>query len=395
MTMAGSLKIGTLLLQADLVKESDLADSVQVAKRMKLPLGRVLIGTGFITDDLLSAALAAQSLIRDKILSHDIAIKSLKAINERGIGFEDALREFGLHSEHLEFTAKLGQLLLDSGLINPTQRNEALQTALAAGLPIGRVLVLKGALSPLYIYAALTAQVMIRSGYIDRDKAIEALKTVKSEKITLEKALKDMGFVKPKVANKIMLGELLIISDQISEVDFLTALENSLSNDLPLGTVLIETGLISQEKLDRTLEAQKLVTTGQMTANSACEYLQKEEIDGYGKSSEKIALGNLTSIPNNELGVIQMLVLGKVITTRHADSAMAEAKRTGQTQEEVLLARELFDTKVLETTKRCLQLHSMGTITAEEAILVLHAWLSQRDEMIDDVLSRIAQRELS
>jgi hypothetical protein len=90
-----------------------------------------------------------------------------------------------------------------------------------------------------------------------------------------------------------------------------------------------------------------------------------------------------------------MLVLGKVITNRHAESAMAEARRTGQTQEEVLLARGFFDAKVLETTKRCLQLHAMGTISAEEAILVLHAWLSKRDELIDDVLSRIAQRDLT
>jgi hypothetical protein len=396
---AGSLKIGTLLLQAELVQESDLADSVQVAKRMKLPLGRVLIGTGFISDDVLNAALAAQSLIRDKILDHEIAIKALKAINERGIGFEEALREFGLHSENLEFTAKLGQLLVDSGMINLGQRNEALQTAFAAGLPIGRVLVLKSVLSPLSVYAALSAQVMIRADNITRDQAIDALKTVRISKCTFEMALKSAGYAKPKVANKIMLGELLIISDQITEVDFLTALESSLCNDHPLGTVLIESGLITKEKLDRTLEIQKKVTEGKMSSAAAAEYLQQDDGDGSGSPAKmpgkKIhGQADLSGPEKGAFGIAELLMLCKVITHRVANSAEAEAERTGSKFEDVLLARGVVEPNILETAIRCLSLHSMNTITSEEAILVFHAWLSKRDEVIDDVLSRIAQRDL-
>jgi hypothetical protein len=413
MAVSGSLKIGTLLLQAELVQENDLMDSVQVAKRVKLPLGRVLIGTGFLSDDMLNAALAAQSLIRDKIVSHEAAVKALKATNERGIGFEEALRELGLHSEHLEFTAKLGQLLVDSGMVSVAQRNEALQTALAAGLPIGRVLVLKRALSNLSAYAVLSAQVMIRAASITREQAVEALKTFRTESCTFEAALMNAGYIQSNVSNKVMLGELLIISNQISEVDFLTALEKSLSNDLPLGTVLLESGLITKEKLDRTLDVQSKVTEGKVTATVAADFLQQEDSESLALSPEmpeaqkgipgrqgtqKDAAEDfvdLRHLGQANFGVPELLIMGKVITHRQANSAQEEAIRTGVSLEKVLLARELIDSNVLDTANRCLLLYGMHTITAEEAILVLHAWLSKQDEVIDDVLSRIAQRDLS
>jgi hypothetical protein len=423
MAVPGSLKIGTLLLQAELVQEHDLMDSVQVAQRVKLPLGRVLIGTGFLSDDMLNAALAAQSLIRDKVVSHEVAVKALKATNERGIGFEEALQELGLHSEHLEFTAKLGQLLVDSGMVSVAQRNEALQTALAAGLPIGRVLVLKRALSNLSAYAALSAQVMIRAASITREQAVEALKTFRTESCTFEAALMNAGYIQSNVSNKVMLGELLIISNQISEVDFLTALEKSLSNDLPLGTVLLESGLITKEKLDRTLDVQSKVTEGKITATVAADFLQQEDGESLAVSpgmpeaqmaepeaqkampgrqakqgTEKITAEDfvdLRHLGQANFGVPELLIMGKVITHRQANSAQEEAIRTGISLEKVLLARELIDTNVLDTANRCLLLYGMHTITAEEAILVLHAWLSKQDDLIDDVLSRIAQRDLS
>jgi hypothetical protein len=340
MSSSGSLKIGTLLLQAELVQEHDLMDSVQVAKRAKLPLGRVLIGAGFISDDMLNAALAAQSLIRDKVLAHEIAVKTLKAINERGIGFEEALREFGLHSDHLEFTARLGQLLVDSGMISAAQRNEAMQTALSGGLPIGRVLVLKRALSAISAYAALSAQVMIRADNITREQAVQALQTFRTSKCTFEEALMKAGYVKSNISNKIMLGELLIISDQISEEDFLTTLENSLGKDIPLGTVLIESGLITKEKLERILDAQRKVTEGQMTAEDAASFLQQDD----GKSppvseDASVEFVDLRHLGQAIFGVPDLLIRGKVITHRQANSAQSEAIASELPLEQVLMAR--------------------------------------------------------
>ena len=43
-------------------------------------------------------------------------------------------------------TNKLGELLLEAGLIDRDQFGEAMQRSLATGLPLGRILVLKGAL---------------------------------------------------------------------------------------------------------------------------------------------------------------------------------------------------------------------------------------------------------
>jgi hypothetical protein len=234
---------------------------------------------------------------------------------------------------------------------------------------------------------------MIRANNITRAQAVEALKTTWSSSCSFEEALKHVGYIKSNVSNKVMLGELLIISNQISEVDFLTALENSLINDLPLGTVLIEAGLITKEKLELTLATQKRVTAGEMTAAKAAEFLQQDDSE-FGSAAGEPTFAEMPNGGLANFGVAELLIFGKVITHRQATSAQAEAIRTGLPLQQVLLSRQLIDVNILETANRCLLLHGMNTITAEEAILVLHAWLSKRDELIDDVLSRIAQRDL-
>lgn len=394
MTVAGSLKIGTLLLQAGIVTEEDLADSVQVAKRMRLPLGRVLVGTGFLSDEILNASLSAQSLIRDSIVPHEVGVKALKAVNKRGITFEDALSEYGLHSDQLEFTTKLGQLLVDSGMISVLQRNEGLQTALAAGLPIGRVLVLRRALSSRHIYAALSAQVMIRAGKITREQAVETLTISKINECSFQATLKEKGYVQPTVSTRIMLGELLIISNQITEIEFITALENSLIDDVPLGKVLIEGGLITQAKLDRTLEAQSKVADGLLTAVEAADHLQRDQYDVDVTTEMPVAFADLSNAGELNFGVPQLLVLGRVITHHQASSAHAKSLATGLTVEQVLLARDQIDSKIIAAVTRCIELYQLNSITAEEAILSLHTWLSSRGDQIDEVVARVAQRDL-
>jgi hypothetical protein len=39
-------------------------------------------------------------------------------------------------------------------------------------------------------------------------------------------------------------------------------------------------------------------------------------------------------------------------------------------------------------------LYETNKITAEEAILALHTWISNRDQPIDDIIDRVAQRDL-
>ncbi|HEY9754551.1 MAG TPA: hypothetical protein V6C97_05305 [Oculatellaceae cyanobacterium] len=389
MLSSTSLKIGSLLLQAELVKESDLNDSLPVAKKMKLPLGRVLVGTGFITDDMLNAALSAQSLIRDNMVSSDIAIKALKEVDRRGLTFAEALRQHGLNAEQLDFTNKLGQLLVDSDLITSTQRNESLQTALASGLPIGRVLVFKRAISNREAYAALSAQVLIRAKKISRDQAISALKLCKQNGCHLEDALRDTVYANSTGTSRIMLGELFVISNQISEVEFLTALENSLGNDRPLGQVLVELNLISKEMLERALTAQAKLASGELNVADLVDYIQNAE------------LADLQSTASAEtgaepvFGLLELLSYSNLLTSTQANRVRKDSRDSSLSEPQLLIYYELISAEVLKVAKHCLAFYETNVITSEEAVLALYSWYSNPNQPVDDIICTIAQRDLN
>jgi hypothetical protein len=387
MLSSTSLKIGSLLLQADLVKENDLIDSVPVAKKMKLPLGRVLVGTGFISDDMLNAALSAQSLIRDKMVSSDIAIKALKEADQYGVTFAEALRRHGLNAEQLEFTNKLGQLLVDSDLITSTQRNEALQTALAAGLPMGRVLVFKRAITNRVAYAALSAQVLIRAKKLSRPQAISALKFCKKNNCHLEEALREEVHVNATGASRIMLGELFVISNQISEVEFLTALENSLANGRPLGQVMVELNLISNEMLDRALNAQTKVTSGELDMADIVDFMHNVEISNSESGSDASA--------DPAFGLLELLTYCNLLTSMQANRVRKDARESALSQAQLLIHFELVSDGVLKAARRCLAFFETNVITSEEAVLALYGWYSNPSQPVDDIICTIAQRDLN
>jgi hypothetical protein len=274
-----SMKLGALLGQANLVRPDDLKASVPMAKKMRLPIGRVLVSTGALSDEVLEAALSAQSLIRERLVPAETAIKALKNVKEKGVSFAEALSEYGLKIEHLEFTNKLGQLLVDSEYVTSDQRHEALQVALGTGLPLGRVLVFKQLLSNATAYAALSAQVLIRASKISREQAIEALKKSNNDHYSFEQALTDEGCGSVLGSQKVMLGQLLVSSNSISEIDFLMGLEKSLGEENPLGKVLVELQMLSPDQLERALTFQKRVQENLISVDEAAAFLQQGKSD--------------------------------------------------------------------------------------------------------------------
>jgi hypothetical protein len=273
-TPVAYITVETLLQQADFIKKKDLEYVTPLAKKMRLPIGRVLVSTGYIRAHILNIALAAQSLVNGKAITLIVAVRALKEADTRNIGLDEVLLEYGLSAKLLDYTNKLGQLLVDSEFVTERQRSDALQMALSSNLPMARILVLQRVITNIQAYAALSAQILLRRGEVSREQAITALKMTKLTNCPLELALKKGGFVDSQSFGKVMLGELLMISNQLSEMSFLTSLEKSLINSVPLGKVLVESGCISQDTLERALYAQKQVSEGRMTQMFAADFVK-------------------------------------------------------------------------------------------------------------------------
>ena len=167
------LLLGELMVHANVITQTQLDDAVKLSANKHLQLGQMLIMAGNISPRDLQAAVDAQSMLRDRSVDQPTAAKCLKIATKTGMSFADVYRDqIGQRSD--SSTNKLGELLLDSRLIDREQFGKAMQRSLATGLPLGRILVLNGAISEHILTEALEIQVRIRDGMLDRMEAVTA-----------------------------------------------------------------------------------------------------------------------------------------------------------------------------------------------------------------------------
>src|SRR5687767_8103750 len=84
---------------------------------------------------------------------------------------------------------KIGEILIESALINTKQLDEGLYYGRIKGLPLGRCLKILGSITEENLTRALEAQKLIRGG-LDGTQAIEVLKTACEKNKTFHEELK-------------------------------------------------------------------------------------------------------------------------------------------------------------------------------------------------------------
>jgi len=384
-----SILIGDLLVRAGLVTREQLAGSIPLSSQTGLPVGRVLIGNGFLAEDKLHAALRAQSLIRDNVLPIDIAIAGLQKMNAEQLLFDDALFELGWRSEYFDLTNKLGQLLRDAGIVTSEVVNACLHTCFTTGLPLGRVLVLQGVITDATANAALLSQILIRDGKIDREQGVAALRSAAQYKTSIEESLDFHGFLRRKSSQTVRLGELLVLAGLVSEIDLLSCVENALITDTPVGQNLVKSKLISQRILDAALHIQKMVTSGELAPGQAADALKEIE---KGISPEDAIAGVTQKRPGGPssqlLSLAELIRLVGIVPLEDMETSARTALANNGSIVDVLIQRQLVAPTTLSAVMRTHDLLQEHKLSSEQAIFVLHSWLWSRGD-IDELLKNL------
>jgi hypothetical protein len=274
MSEATTILIGDLLVRGEMATPRDMADAVPISLKTGLPIGRVLIGAGSLTEAYLSQALLAQSLIRDSLLSIDLAVQALRIVVREGFNLEQSLRIVGWQPESFANENRLGQLLLAAEAITADQLDEALTIFYTAGLPLARVLVLRGYITNIVAYAALSSQQLLRENKLTREQAIQCVRSATTSRATIEDNYVN-GYLRMAPGNTVRLGELLVLAHMAKEGDVVSAVEAAIKRGETLGEVLVSRGVIRDDELKRALEAQRLCTKGELDSAKAGDVLRK------------------------------------------------------------------------------------------------------------------------
>lgn len=265
---AGGVRLGDLLTQAGLLRPEELREAMQIAKHQSLPVGRVLIMSGFLSDGQLRAAVQAQSLLKDGVINLETVLQALSIVGKEEMALEDAFRQLGLEVQQSQPTNKLGELLLEAELVSREALDQALQQSTASGLPLGRILILTGAIVEPLLSSALNAQVLVRDHKITREQALQGLRAARDRQISLEQSLAETGLQLP-IHNTIRLGELLVKAGIMPDTNLMDYVEMGLVQEQPLGQILIAQGVINEHILNNALELQKMVAAGSLIGEQA------------------------------------------------------------------------------------------------------------------------------
>ncbi len=390
-TIGSTFLIGDLLRSAKIVELHDLANAVQVASKTGLPVGRVLVMLGLVTSETVHAALQAQSLVRDRLISTEVAGKALAMVASYRIDLERALEQLGsLPGRDIE-TNKLGDLLVLAGLLSNTTLNDALKTSQHLNLPLGRILVLKNILKEHIVEAALTAQVMLRDGIIDRKTAVIALKNAKQTHCSIENCLTAVGVEIGNKRQSVRIGELFVLAEIICEGDLLAAVEIGLNEGRQIGQILMQFGFINEDTLEATLKLQHMVHNHTLSVSQAVSVL-KQFISGVDIAHAVASIAETEVNPVQAVGLAELLHLAGLVPQEDTEKALAVSYASKTPFNKILLKYKMVEESALQVAIRCLLLMGENLLSTEQAIVALHHCVWSNLELVV-VLSKMGWLE--
>jgi hypothetical protein len=295
---------------------------------------------------------------------------------------DEALKQLGWKRNENIQPNKLGELLLESGLITKETLEAALNGSLSTGLPLGRFLVLLGAISETLLSISLNAQILIRDGKVTRQRAIEGLKAAR---LRLEAPLLEGTAYKLPARHTIRLGELFVLAGVVSETDLMNALEIGLVGQKPIGRVLLDMALIDERLLNAALRLQEAVSMGQIRPLQASVVLSQVHSNGVELSEAISRLAPSKHSDSDVLSLHNFLKLVGTINETDVQKAITIGVENSQIFGRMLLVAGVIDESTLQAANRCSALLRADLLTLEQSCFAFN-YCQQKMITFDEAL---------
>jgi hypothetical protein len=340
---AATNKLGGLLTEAGLISQEQLEQGLNQCQMSGLPLGRVLVAMGFMSEQLLAAALNAQILIRDNKIQRDLAIQGVRACRDRQISIEQSLS--GVLQMPIQDTVRLGELFVLAGLLDQDNLMQAVELGLTETKPIGQVLVEHKMISEQLLEKALSVQKLVTEGILKKEQCGEVLASVSGQGLTLEEAMQKLEPPKSALANALPLYQFLQLAGLITAKDIEEALKLGSRDTELMGRMLLLTGSIDQTSLGAAARLNEMIARGVLKAEQAilamglcqnrkCSVEQAFKSLGWGMALDQGHATNLqeTIPPSALMNVLSQATGSAPVPTPSAPSTSFDSLSTGQFQ---------------------------------------------------------------
>ncbi|MBX9691659.1 MAG: hypothetical protein K2Z81_04690 [Cyanobacteria bacterium] len=168
-----------LLLDAGIIGNKDRENVLQIAVMQNVPLVRVIQDRQFLSQTIADAALNLESLVYSETIAYDIAVELLILCQRENIDLGTAVERMNLSTLAKQVKARLGELLVASGLVQPVDLLAAVERSLVEKRRLGEVLVFTQLLGQEELDTVLQMQGKIHRGEVALKNGIEQLKMLK------------------------------------------------------------------------------------------------------------------------------------------------------------------------------------------------------------------------
>ncbi|MDX2105649.1 MAG: hypothetical protein SFY67_04530 [Candidatus Melainabacteria bacterium] len=368
------LRIGDLLMHANVVSSTLIADALVKYENKGLPLGKVLVLSGCLDDLQLRNAVDLQYMVNDGLLTLEAAVHVMQTAFEKKLDLSEAFKEAKVLQPEERETNKLGQLLYDSHIANDTLINTCLESAKKTSLPLGHVLCQRGFVSQTIINKALLVQQCIRKNQMTREQGIQALVAAHKRENTLAKLPSNAGYRARNLKNTPLMGALLVEHCGLSERQLRDSLLASALSSTTLGATLIQSRTFNENLILAVVSLQEMLdnaTIDEKTMARALEAVYSKSIGLEQACAESYTLSLDT---NHAVELINLLASASIIEKEKLPNSITERLAVNYNQVSYV-AKELISNGVsadtVYTALRATQLVKLAIISEQEAILYL------------------------
>lgn len=383
------VRIGDLLSQSGIISSEFIREALQKYEQRGLPIGKVLVLSGFLTEQQLRTALEIQTMVNDGLLPIDVGTHVLKIAHGDNIQLTDAFIRSGLIQPEDQLTNKLGQLLLDAEILEEDELEEALQTNQKTGLPLGHILCFTGLISQTIIDNALLGQQLIRRGQISKEHAVAALNAAFVREATLEQKDINKGYQRMPLKGSPRFGEMLYQAKLLTEAQLMDTLLASQLRKQPIGKVMLEHRLVTAEIVEGTVELQEMLDNGTITLKLALEVLLEVRAKNMPWFQCVAELSTYNVRHNPAIFMVELLTGAGILPVTSIPREVQERVDVNynQTPEVCNLLREqqLVDDLSMFNALRLAYLLDQEFLTQEKAILALD-YAAKTKSKIDHVM---------
>jgi hypothetical protein len=386
------IRIGELLMEAGIVEFDYIRNALQNFEQRGLPIGKVLVMSGYLTENQLRTALEVQSLVNDGLLPLSVAIQVLQIAHKDKVALADAFQASGFVQPEDQQTNKLGQLLVGAGIVDSFDLDEALQTNIRTGLPLGHIFCFRGAVSQSLIWTGLLCQQMIRKGVVSREMAIMALQEAREREIALEKLQVNSGFQRLPMKPTPKLGELLTEAKLIDPAHLNDALHRSLLLRKGLGTVLISQYGFPQEIIDACIDLQEMIDNGTLSTPLAVEALVLMRENSVPMAIAIAEVGAYKPQANKAVALVAVLTSSGATTLANIPHELQECLTVNYNQArravQLFLELEVVSELMVYSALRCVYLLDQGFFDMQRAIMALD-YVAREGVTLDNALVQL------